>query len=171
MMQVVGVQLPSHVLLFSTPWTAPRQASLSLTITWSLPKFTSIALVIPFSYLILCRTLLLLPSIFPSIRVLSDESSIRIKRPKYWSFSFGISPSNEHSVLISFKTDWFNLLAVQETLKSLLQHHRLKATILQRSAFFVVQFSQLYITTGKTIALTIHFINRWCKLTVSTNIL
>ena len=171
MLYIVVVQSPSHVLLFVTPWTAACQASLSLTITWGLPKFMSIALVMPFSYLILCHTLLLLPSIFPSIRVLSDESVVRIRRPKSWSFSFSISLSNEYSMLISFKTDWFNPLAVQETLKSLLQHHRLKASILQCSAFFVVQLSQLYITSGKTIALTIHFVNRWCKLTVSTNIL
>ena len=160
----------SHVQLFGTPWTAACQASLSLTITWSLPKFMSIASVMPFSCLILCHTLLL-PSIFPSIRVLSDESAVHIRRPKYWSFSFSITPSNEYSVWISFKTDWFNLLAVQETLNSFLQHHHLKASILRRSAFFVVKLSQLYITPGKTIALTIHYVNRWCKLTVSTNIL
>ena len=122
------MQSPSHVQLFTTPWTGALQASLSLTITWSLPKFMSIALVMPSSQFILCYPLLLLPSIFPSIRVFSNELAVCIRWPKYWSFS--ISPSNECSWLISFKIDWFDLLAVQGTLKSHLQHHSSKASIL-----------------------------------------
>ena len=136
------------------PWTAAHQASLSITSSWSLPKFMSIESVIPSNHLILCRPLLLLPSIFPSIRVFSNESSLRIRWPKYWSFSFNISPSNEHSGLISFRMDWLDLLAVQGTLKSLLQHRSSKASILWCSAFFTVQHSHPYMTTGKTIALT-----------------
>ena len=121
-----------------------------------LPEFTqmSIESVMPLNHLILCRPLLLLPSIFPSIRVFSNESVLRVRWPKYWSFSFSISPPNEHSGLISFRIDWLNLLAVQETLKSLLQYHGSKASILQRSAFFIIQLSHPYMTTGKTIALT-----------------
>ena len=143
-----------HIRLFATPWTAARQASLSLTILQSLPKFMPIELVKPSNHLILCRPLLLPPSIFPSIRVLSNESVFHIRWPKYWSFSFNISPSNEQSGLISFRMDWLDLLAVQGTLKSLLQHHSSKAWNLQCSAFFIVQLSHPYMTTGKTIALT-----------------
>ena len=134
----------SHVQLFATPWSAAHQASLSITNSQSLPKLMSIETVIPSNHLILCRPLFLLPSIFPSIR-----------SPKYWSFSFNISPSNEYSGFISYRIDCFDLLAVQETLKSLLQHHSLKASILQHSAFFMVQLSHLLVTTRKTIALTI----------------
>ena len=144
----------SHVQLFATPWTAARQASLSITNSRSLLKLMSIESVMPSNHLILCRPLLLLPSIFPSIRVFSNESALRIRWPKYWSFSFNISPSNEHSGLISFRMDWLDLLAVQGTLKSLLQHHSSKASILQCSAFFIFQLSHPYMTTGKTIALT-----------------
>ena len=126
----------SRVWLFATPWTTAGQASLSITNSWSLLTLMSIESVMPFNHLILCHPLLLLPSIFPSIRVFSSESALRIKWPKYWSFSFNISPSNEHSRLISFSMDWLNLLTVQGSLKSLLQHHSLKAPILPRSAFF-----------------------------------
>ena len=146
----------SHSVLSDsvTPWTPARQASLSITISWSLLKLMSIASVMPSNYLILCLPLLLLPSIFPSIRVFSSESVLRIRWPKYWSFSFSISPSSEYSGLISLRIDWFELPAVQETLKSLLQHHSSKASILQCSAFFMVQLSHPYMTTGKTLALT-----------------
>ena len=137
-----------------TPLTAAHQASLSITDSQSSPKLTSIESVMPSNHLILCQPLLLLPSIFPSIRVFSDESVLRIRWPKYWSFSFSISPSNEYSGLISFSMDWLDLLAVQGTLKSLLQHHSPKASILQHSAFFTVQLSHPYMTTGQTIALT-----------------
>ena len=133
-----SVQLLSHVRIFATPWTVARQASLSITNSWSLLKLMSIELVMPSNHLILFRPLLL-PWIFTSIRVFSKESVLCIKWPKYWSFSFSISPSNEYSGLISFGIDWFHLLAVQGTLNSLLQHHSLKASILQRSAFFIVQ--------------------------------
>ena len=133
-----SVQLLSHVRLFVTPWTAARQASLSITNSQSLFKLMSIESVMPSNHLILCHPLLLLPSIFPSIRVFSSESVLRIRWPKYWSFSFNISPSNEYSRLISFRTDWLDLLAVQGTLKSLLQQHSLKASILWCSAFFIV---------------------------------
>ena len=139
---------------FATPWTAARQASLSITNSRSLLKLMSIESVMPSTHLILCHPLLLLPSIFPSIRVFSDELVLPIRWPKYWSFSFNISPSNEYSGLISFRMDQFDLLAVQGTLKSLLQHHSSKASLLQRSAFFIVQLSYPYMTTGKTIALT-----------------
>ena len=149
-----SVQLLSRVQFFVIPWTAARQASLSITNSWSLPKLMSIKSVMPSNHLIFCRPLLLLPSIFPTIRVFSDESALRIRRPKYWSFSFNISPSNEHSGLISFRIDWLDLLAVQGTLKNLLQHHSSKASILQRSAFFIVQLSHPYMTSGKTMALT-----------------
>ena len=132
-----------------TPWTAARQASLSITSSWSLLKLMSIDSVMPSNYLILCPPLLFLPSIFPSIRVFSIESALRIRWPKYWSFSFSISPSNEYSGLISFRMDWLDLLAVQGTLESLLQHHSSKASILQHSAFFMVQLSHPYKTTGK----------------------
>ena len=136
-----------------TPWTAACQASLSITNSQSLLKLISIESVMPSNHFILCCPLLLLPSIFPSITVFSNESVLRIWWPKYWSFSFGISPSNEYSGLISFRMDWLDLLAVQGTLKSLLQHHSSKASILQCSAFFIVQLSYSYMTTGKTIAL------------------
>ena len=148
------VQLLSHVQLFATPWTVACQASPSITNTRSLLKFMSIELVMPFNHLILCHPLLLPPSIFPSIRVFSNESVLCIRCPKYWSFSFSISPSSEYSGLISFKIDWLDLLAVQGTLKGLLQYHSSKASVLWRSAFFIVQFSHPYMTTGKTIALT-----------------
>ena len=136
------------------PWTAAHQASLSITNSWSLLKLLSITLVMPSNYLILCCSLLLLLSIFPSIRVFSNESALHIRWPKYWSFSFIISPSSEHPGLISFRMDWLDLLAVQGTFKSLLQHHSSKASILWCSAFFTVQISHPYMTTGKTIALT-----------------
>ena len=134
---LLSVQSLSHVQLFATPWTAARQASLSITNSQSLLKLTSIESVMPSNRLILCCPLLLLPSVFPSIRVFSNESVLRIRWPKYWSFSFSISPSNEYSGLISFRMDWLHLLAVQGTLKSLLQHHSSKASILCRSAFFM----------------------------------
>ena len=137
-----------------TPWAAAQQASLSFTISWSLLKVMSIESVMPSNHLILCHPLLLLPSIFPNIRVFSSESVLCIRWPKYWSFSFSISPPNEYSGLISFRIDWFDLLAVQETLKSLLQHHNLKASILQYPAFFMVQLLHSYMITGKTTALT-----------------
>ena len=148
----VPVLLEKRCSVFATPWTAARQASLSFTISQSLLKLMSIELVIPSNHLILCCSLLLLPSIFPSNRVFSSESALHIRWPKYWSFS--ISPSNKYSGLISFRMDWFDLLAVRGTLKSLLQHHNSKASILQHSAFFTVQLSYSYMTTGKTIALT-----------------
>ena len=138
----------------ATPWTAAHQASLSFTISWSLVKLMSIKSVMPSNRLILCHPLLLLPSAFPSIRVFSSESVLCIKWPNYWNFSFSISPSNEYSRLISFRMDWLDLLAVQGTLKSLLQHHSSKASILQCSAFLMVQLSHPYMTTGETIALT-----------------
>ena len=137
-----------------TPWTTARQASLSIINSQSLLKLMSIKLVMPSHYLILCRPLLLLPSVFPSIRVFFSESVLRIRWPKYWSFSFNVSPSIEYSGMISIRMDWLDLLAVQGTRKSLLQHHSPKASILQRSAFFMVQLSHPYMTTGKTIALT-----------------
>ena len=149
-----SVQSLSCVRLFATPWTAAHQASLSITNSRSLLKLMSIESVIPSNHLILPCPLLLLPSIFPSIRVFSNESVLRIRWPQYWSFSFSISPSNEYSGLISFRIDWLDLFAVQGTLKSLLQHHSSKASILQCSAFFMVQLSHPYMTTGKTIALT-----------------
>ena len=139
---------------FATPWTTACQASLSITNSQSLLKFMSIKSVMPSNHLILCCPLLLLPSVFPSIRVFSNESVLHIRWPKYWSFSFSISPSNEYSGLISFMIDWFDLLAIQGTLKSLLQHDSSKASILWHSAFFIVQLSHPHVTTGKTIALT-----------------
>ena len=161
---LLTVQSLSRVWLFATPWTAARRASLSFTVSWSMPKLMSVELVMPSSHLILCHPLLLLPSIFPSIRVFSNESVLCIGWPKYWSFSFSISPSKEHQGLISFRMDWLDLLAIQGTLKSLLQHHSSKASILRCSAFFIfmVQLSHPCMTTGKTIDLT-----RWtfvCKL-------
>ena len=137
-----------------TQWTATRQASLSINNSRSLPILMSIELVMPSNHLILGHLLLILPSVFPSIRVFSNESVLRISWPKYWNFSYSISPSNENPALISFRMDWLDLLAVQGTLKSLLQHHSSKASILWRSAFFIVQLSHPYMTTGKTIALT-----------------
>ena len=148
-----SVQSLSHVWLFATPRTVAHQASLSIANSWSLLKLMSIELVMPSNCLILCRPLLLPPSIFPSIRVFSNESVLHIRWSKYWSFSFSISPFNEYSALISFRMDWLDLLVVQGTLKSLLQHHSSKAWILQCSAFFIVQLSHPYMTTGKTIAL------------------
>ena len=139
---------------FVIPWTAACQATLAFTISWSLLKLMSIELVMPSNHLLLCCPLLLLPSIFPCIRVFSNGSVLRIRWPKYWNFSFSISPSNEHSGLISFRIDCFDLLAVQGTLKSLPQHHSSKASILRCSAFFMVQLSHPYMTTGKAIALT-----------------
>ena len=153
-MKISSVQLLSHVRLFATPWIAARQASLSITNSWNLLKLMSIESVMPSSHLILCRPLFLLPPIPPSIRVFSNESTLRMRWPKDWSFSFNISPSNEHPGLISFMMDWLDLLAVQGTLKSLLQHHNSKASILQCSAFFIIQLSHPYLTTGKIIALT-----------------
>ena len=162
-----GPKTLSHKQLFSsaqfshsvvsdsaTPWTATCWASLSITNSWSLFKLMSIKSVMPSNHLILCCPLLLPPSIFPSIRVFSSESVPCIRWPKYWSFSFSISPSNDYSGLISFRMDWLDLLAVQGTLKSLLQHHSSKAAILWCSAFFIVQLSLPYVTTGKTITLT-----------------
>ena len=152
--QLSSVQSLGRVWLFVTPWAAACQASLSNTYSQSLPKLMSIQSVMPSSHLILCRPLLLLPSIFPSIRVFSNKSALRIRWLKYWSFSFNIRPSNEHPGLISFIMAWLDLLVVQGTLKSLLQHHSSKASILRRSGFFIVQLSHPYTPTGKTIALT-----------------
>ena len=154
MLGIGSVQLLSRAQLFVTPWTAARQASLSYTNSWSLLKLMSIESAMPSNHLILCCPLLLLPSIFPSIRVFSNESVLHIRWPKYWGFSFNISPCNEHSGLISFRMHWLDLHAAQGTLKSLLQHHSSKASILRCSAFFIVQLSHPYMTTGKTIALT-----------------
>ena len=146
---ISSVQLLTCVRLFATPWTVACQASLLITNSWSLLKLMSIESVMPSNYLILCCALLLL-SIFPSIRVFSNESVLHIRWPKYWSFSFSISSSNEYSGLISFRMDWVDLLAVLGTLKSLLQQHSSKASILGHSAFFIVQLSHPYMTTGKT---------------------
>ena len=154
LIQFSSVQLLSRVWLFVTPWAAAHQASLSITNSRSSPKHMSIESMMPSNHLILCCPLLLLPSIFPSIRVFSNESALPIRWPKYWSFSFNISPSNEHPGLISFRMNWLDLLAVQGTLKSLLQHHSSKASILRHSAFFTVQLSHPCMTTGKIIALT-----------------
>ena len=151
---VSSVQLLSCVQCFATPWNAACQTSLSITNSRSLLKLMSIKLVMSSNHLILCWPRLLLSSIFPSIRVFSNKSVLRIRWPKYWSFIFSISPSNDYSRLISFRMDWLDLLAVQGTLKSLLQHHSSKASILQHSACFIVQLSHPYVTTGKTIALT-----------------
>ena len=154
-----SVQSLSRFCLFATSWIAARQASLSITNSRSLLKLMSVESVMPSNYLILCRPLLLTPSVFPSFRVFSNETVLHIRWPKYWSFSFSISPSNEYSGLISFRMDWLDLLASQRTFKSLLQHHSSKASILQHSALFIVQLSYPYMTTGKTIALT-----RWTLL-------
>ena len=155
--QVIQSVQFSRVLFFATPWTAACQASLSITNSQSLLKLLSIASVMPSNHLILSCPLLLPPSIFPSIRVFSNESGLRVRWPKYWSFIFRISPSNEYSGLISFRMDWLDLLAVQGTLKGPLQHHSSKTSILQCSAFFIVQLSHPHMTTGKTIALTRQF--------------
>ena len=154
MLQFSSVQSLSRVRLFVTPWITACQASLSITISQSSLRFTFIESVMPSSHLIFRRPLLLLPPIPPSIRVFSNESTLHMTWPKYWSFSFNSHPSNEHAGLISFRMDWLDLLAVQGTLKSLLQHHSSKASILQHSAFFTVQLSHSYMTTGKIIALT-----------------
>ena len=152
--QFSSVQSLSHVQLFETPWTTARQASVSIPNSQSLPKSMSIESVMPSNHIILCCPLLLLPSIFPSIRVFSNESTLHMRWPKYWSFSFSLSPSNEYPGLISFRIDWLDHLALQRTPKSLLQHHSSKASILLHSTFFIVQLSHPYMTTGKTIALT-----------------
>ena len=149
--QLSSVQSFSSVRLFPTPWIAARQASLSITNSWSLLKLMSIESVMPSSHLILCRPLLLLPPIPPSVRVFSNESALCMRWPKYWSFSFSISPSKERPGLISLRMDWLDLLAVQGTLKSLLQHHSSKASILQCSAFFTVQLSHPYMTAGESL--------------------
>ena len=149
-----SVQSLSTVRPFVTPWTTARQASLSITNSLSLLKLILIKSVMPSNHLFLCRPLLLPPSIFPSITVFTNESVLRIRWPKYWSFSFNISPSNAYSGLISFRIDWLDLLAIQGTLKSLLQHHSSKSSILWCSAFFTVQLLHSYLTTGKNIALT-----------------
>ena len=142
--QLISLQLLSCVQLFVTSWTVVHQPSLSYIISQSLLKLISIESVMPSNHLILCHPLILLPSIFPSIRVFSNESVLRIRWPKYWSFSFNISPSNEHPGLISFRMDWLDLLAVQGTLKSLLQHHSSKVSVLQCTAFFMVQLSHIH---------------------------
>ena len=160
------LQSLSHVWLFATSWTAACQASLSFTISQSLLKIMSTESVMPSNHLVLCHLLLLLPSIFPSIQVFSNESVLHIRWPKYWSFSFSISPSNKYSGLISLRIDWFDLLAVQETLKSLLQHHSSEASILRHSAFFMVQLSHPYMTIGRIIALT--FVNKVMSLLCNT---
>ena len=153
-LRISSVQLLSHVQLFPTPWPAALQASLSIANSQSLLKLMSVQLVVPSSHLILCCSLILLPSIFSRIRVFSNESVLCIRWPKYWSISFSISPSNEYSGLISFRMDCLDLLAVQGTLKSLIQHHSSKASVLHCSAFFIVQRSHPYMTTGKTTTLT-----------------
>ena len=152
--QFSSVQSLSHVRPFETPWTAACQASLSTTNSGSLLKLMSIESVMPSNHLVLCHPLPLPSSIFPSNRIFSNESFLHIRWPKYWSFSFSISPPNEYSGLVSFKMDWLDLLSVQGTLKSLLQYHSSKASILWHSAFFIVQLAHPYMTTGKTIALT-----------------
>ena len=151
---ISSVHSLSRFRLFVTPWNTARQASLSITNSWNLPKPMSIESMMPSNHLILCHPPLLLHSVFPSIMVFSNESALRIRWTKYWNLSFNISPSNEHPELISFRMDWLDLLAVQETLKSLLQHHSSKASILRCSTFFIVQLSHPYMTTGKTIAFT-----------------
>ena len=150
--QFSSVQFFSRILLFVTPWTAAHQTCLSITNSWSLLKFMPIESVMPSNHLILCHSPLLLPSIFPSIRGFSNGSALHIRWLRYWSFSFNISPSNEYSGLLSFRVDWLDLLAIQGTLKSLLQHNSSKASILWHSAFFRVQVSYPYMTTGKTIS-------------------
>ena len=165
---VAIIQSLSHVWLFVTPWTATRQASLFFSVSQSLLKLMSIEWVMPSNHLLLCCPLLLLPSMFPNIRVFSNESAFCIRLPKYWSFSFIISLSSDYSGLISFRVDWLDLLAVQGTLKSLVQHHSLKASILWCSAFFMVQLSHPYMTTGKAITLTLWtFVNKVMSLLLS----
>ena len=160
--QFSSVQSLTCIRLPVTPWTAGCQVYLSITNSQSPPKPMSMELVTPSKHLILCNPLLLLPSIFPSIRVFSNESALPVRWPKYWSFSFSISPSNEYSVLISLRMDWLDLLAVQGTRKSLIQHHSSKASILRRSTLFMAQFSHPYMTIGKTIALTRWtFVGKW----------
>ena len=151
--QLSSILSLSSVQLFANSWTAACQASLAIANTWSLLRLRSIEAVMLSNHLILCCPLIILPSIFPSIRIILNESVLRIRWPNYWSFTFSISPSDEYSGLISFRMDWLDLLAVQGTLKSLLQHHSSKASILRCSAFFVLQLSHPYVTTGKTIAL------------------
>ena len=165
---IFSVQLLSRVLLFATTWTAACQASLSITNSQSLFKFMSIESVMPSNHLILCYPLLLPPSIFPRIRIFSNESVLHTRWPKYWSFSLSIDPSNDYSGLISFRMDWLDLLAVQGAIKSL-QHHNSKASILRCSAFFIVQLSYPYMTAGKTIALTVRtFIGKVISLCFNT---
>ena len=164
--QFSSVQSLSCIWLFATPWTPAHQASVSITSSWSLLKLMPIESVMPSSHLILCHPLLLLPPIPPSIRVFSNESALCIRWPNIWSFSFNISPSNEHSGLISFRMDWLDLLAVQGTPKILLQYRSSKALILWHSAFIIVQLSHPYVTTGKTIALT-----RWTFVGKVTSLL
>ena len=154
LVSILVVQSLSHIWLFVTPWTAAHEASLSITISWSLLKLMTIELVMPSNHFIFYHPLLLPSSTLPSIRVFSNELALCIRWPKYWSFSFSIGPSNEYSGLISFIMDWLDLLAVHGTLKSLLQHHRTKTSILWCSAFYMVQLSHPYMTTGKTTALT-----------------
>ena len=160
---ISSVQCLSRIRLFVTPWTTARKASLSITNYWSPPKPMSIESMMPSNHLILCHPLLLLPPIPPSIRVFTNQSALCMRWPKYWSFSFSIRFSNEHPGLISFRMDWLDLLAVQGTLKGLLQHHSSIASIIRCSAFFTVQLSHPYMTTGKTIALT----RRWWQSNVS----
>ena len=152
--KISSVQSLSRVQIFATPWTVARQASLSFTNSQSLLKLMSISSLIPCNHLILCRPLLFPPSIFPSIRFFFNETALCIRWPKYWSFSFSISASDEYSGLISFRIDWLDILSVQRTLKSLLQHHSSRVTVLWHSTFFIVQLSHPYMTTGKTIAVT-----------------
>ena len=163
------VQPLSRVWLFANPWAAPCQACLSFTVSWSSLRFMSIESVMPSDHLLLCRPLLLLPSIFPSVRVFSNELALCISWPTYWSFSFSISPSNDYSGLISFRMDWFDLLAVQKTIKRLLQHHSSKSSTLWHSAFFMVQLLHPYVTTGKTMAFTsvVHWRQEWQTTSVS----
>ena len=152
--KISSVQSLSRVQIFATPWTVAHQASLSFTNSQSLLKLMSISSLIPCNHLILCRPLLFPPSIFPSIRFFFNETALRIRWPKYWSFSFSISASDEYSGLISFRMDWLDILSVQRTLKSLLQHHSSRVTVFWHSTFFIVQLSHPYMTTGKTIAVT-----------------
>ena len=166
---LMSCSIVKSVPFFATPCSATHQPSLSFTITQSLLKLMSIESVMPVNHLILCHPFLHPPSIFPNIRLFSNESSLHIRWPKYWSFSFSISPSNEYSGLISFRMDWFDLLAVQGTLKSLLQHHSSKASVFQHSTFFMVQLLHPYMTTGKTIALTrLTFVGKAMSLLFNT---
>ena len=163
------IQLLSQVQLFETPCTVACQVSLSFTISWSLLKLMSVKSMMPSNHCILCRPLLLLPSIFPSIKVFSNESVLLLRCPKYWSFSFSISPFSEYSGLVSFRIDWFDLLEVQGTLKNLLEHHSSKASVLWHPTFFMVQLSYAYMTTGKTLALTLWtFVSKVISLLFNT---